>query len=179
VIGLGLIRQRAVLDLDEIADMHLVAQHRAGAQPRIRADHAVFADGGVLDMAKRRDARATTDAAIFQHAVGGDADVIGQFDAAFEHAIHVDADIAAAMQFAANVDACRIGQGDAGGEQRIGEIALLDAFQRGELRLAIDAFGFPAGGGMRGNHRPAFGHGEGDDVGQIVFVLRVVPAKRR
>ncbi len=185
MVGLGVVVYRAVLDFDKVADMHIASQLGARAQAGIRADHAVRANNRIFDMAKRRDARTGGDAAVFDHAVGGDADVISQFDAAFKNAIHIDADIAAAAQFATDVDARRIGQRDPGFQQRRGLVALMHALQRGELQFAIHAFGFPTGVGMCGNDGQTFAHSERDNVGEVVLALRILfaqhgqPARQR
>ena len=59
--------------------------------------------------------------------------------AAFEDAVDVDLDIAAALQLAAHVEARRVGQAHAGVHQRLGAAALQPALQIGQLRGAVDA----------------------------------------
>ena len=162
MIGLGVIGDAGILDFDEVADMHVTAEFGAGAQAGEGTDNAAGADHG-----------------IFQHTVGLDAHAVTQHHAALEHAIDVDRDVAAADQLAAHVDARRIGQRHAGFHQRLGDIALMHALQRGELHFAVHAFGFPRCIGMGGHHRHAFRHRQGDDVGQVVLALRIAVAQRR
>src|SRR4030067_2683514 len=53
MIGLAVCRDLAVLDLDEIADMHPVMQSRTWAQSRIRTDAAVNSRFAAVDVAER------------------------------------------------------------------------------------------------------------------------------
>ncbi len=153
---------RGVLHLDEIADVHILGQHRAGPQARERPDDRMRADHGVLD-----------------HAVRVDAHAVLQLDAALEDAIDVDEHVAAADQLAAHVDAVGIGERDALRQQRLGDVALMDAFEPGQLVLAVDAIGFPVVVRLGGRDLHAFGHGHGHDVGQVVLALRVAVAEQR
>ena len=67
-----------------------------------------------------------------------DAHAISQFDAAFEHAAHVDEHIAAASQFAAQIEPGRIRQGHALLQQAARLLALPVAFQLRLLDPAVD-----------------------------------------
>jgi hypothetical protein len=96
-----------------------------------------------------------------------------ELDAALEHAIDVDRDVAPAQQFAAHVDARRVASVTPAVHQAFGDIALVHALQFGQLQLAVHALGFPGGIGMRGRHRHALADSPGDDVGQVVLALRV------
>jgi hypothetical protein len=120
------------------------------------------------------DLRAGSDVGVADHAVGADAHAIAQADAAFEDAVDVDLDLAAAQQLAAHVQPRRVGQAHAGLHQRLGAGALEAALQVGQLHGAVDTQHFGLVVGLGGHHRHAFGHGHGDDIGQVVLALRVV-----
>ena len=66
------------------------------------------------------DHRAGGDARIADHAVRADAHAVAELDLAFEDAVDVDLDVAAAAQLAAQVEARRVGQAHAGFHQRLG-----------------------------------------------------------
>src|SRR6266849_7026202 len=69
VIGLGTCAYATRLHLHEVADVHSFgyARARARADASVGADAAVRADVGVLQMAKRLDARACADRYVHQH----------------------------------------------------------------------------------------------------------------
>ena len=83
-------------------------------------------------------------------------------------------DVAAADQLAAHVDACRVAQRDAFGQQALGVLALMDAFEFGQLRLVVHAQRFRHARRLRAHHRNAVAYGGGDHVGQVVLALGVV-----
>ena len=56
VVGLGPGAEPGRLDLDEIADMHVALEHRAGTQPRVRADDRALGDRRAVEMRERADA---------------------------------------------------------------------------------------------------------------------------
>ena len=117
MVGLGAARQRGVFHLDEVADVHLLGQLGAG-RSRAKADQRTRADARALrlavDVREGMDHRVVGDAAVADHAVRGDAHVVAQLDAALEHAVHVDLDVLAAGELAAQVEAVRVGQAHAG-----------------------------------------------------------------
>ena len=76
------------------------------------------------------------------------------------------------------VEARRVGQAHAGFHQRFGALALVAAFQVGQLQRAVDAQHLGLAGRGRGHHRHAFGHRHRDDVGQVVLALCVVVLQR-
>src|SRR5262249_15953638 len=67
VIGLGAGTEPGGFDLDKIADVDVALQHRAGAQPCVRADNRAFGDGRAIEMREGanvdiiRDANAGTE----------------------------------------------------------------------------------------------------------------------
>ena len=68
-----------------------------------------------------------------------DDDIVAELDTALEDAADIDLDIAAAGEFAAQVEARRIGEAHARLHQRIGPAALQRALELGELGRAVDA----------------------------------------
>src|SRR6185369_4652384 len=95
----------ARLHLDEVADVHLVAEAVARAQARKGAEAAARADLGVLEVREGEDLGAGPDAHVAQEAVGADAYAVGERDLAFENAIDVDRYVGSAGELAAYVDA--------------------------------------------------------------------------
>jgi hypothetical protein len=178
VVGLGAVGHRAVLHFDEVADVHVLAELRAGAQARVGADDAAAAGLGLLDVAEGGDARAGADDGIPQHAMRADLDAVAEHDAALEHAVHVDRHVAAAVELAAHVEPVGVEQGHALLHQQQRIAVLVDALQFGQLHLAVHAEHFPGLVGL-GRHRHALADRQPDDVGQVVLALRVVVAQRR
>ena len=83
---------------------------------------------------ERMDHGAGADARIADHAVRADAHAVAELHLAFEDAVDVDLDVAAAGQLAAHVEARRVGQAHAGLHQRVGLRALQAALQVGQLQ---------------------------------------------
>src|SRR5690606_21920120 len=108
VVGLRATAEPARLDLDEVADVHLVAQLRARPQPGVGAKPAVGADIGILELRERMYFRTVADGDVAQHAVGTDAHAAADPDPPFEHAIDVDRHIAPALERTAHIDARRV-----------------------------------------------------------------------
>ena len=72
MIGFRVRRQAALLDLDEIADMHIFGQFSAWSQAGKGADAPVGTDHRLLDMGKGSQSRSRADAGVLQYAVGAD-----------------------------------------------------------------------------------------------------------
>src|SRR5690606_24300450 len=166
----------AVLDLDEVAQMHAGAEHGARTGAGVGPDHAGLAHGGAVDVAEGLDAGAGADAGVADHAVGADAHAVAELDLAFEDAIDVDLDVAAHGERTAHVDARRIDQRDALFHQAAGDVALVDALELRQLQLVVDAERLGKGVGLHGGDLDAVSHGQADDVGEVVLALGVVVA---
>src|SRR5262245_35872442 len=108
MVGLGAGADTARLDLDEVADVHVLGEARAGAQPRIGTDAAVRADLRGLELRERGDHGVRPERDVTQYAVRPDAHPVAEADFALEHAVDVDRDVAPALEQAAHVDARRI-----------------------------------------------------------------------
>ena len=92
---------RARLHLDEVADVHVLGELGAGTQARVRTDAAVGADVRLLEVAEGLDLGCPRRTAhVAQHAVRADRDAVAQHDVALEHAVHVDGDVAPALELA-------------------------------------------------------------------------------
>ena len=154
--------------------MHRVAQPGAGAQPRIGADAGVGAHHGAVQVRERQHLGAGAQARIAQHAVRAHPHAVGQVHVAFEHAAHVDDDVAPGAQRAAHVQPLGVHHLHAGQHERARGVTLVLALEPGELHLVVDAVGLPGGAGLLGHHRHAIGHGQRHDVGQVVLALGVV-----
>jgi hypothetical protein len=61
VIGLGAGLDHGFLDLDEVADVHVILQARTGPQTSVRPDHRAFAHMRAVEMRKRADKRIVLD----------------------------------------------------------------------------------------------------------------------
>src|SRR5258706_1981647 len=152
VIGFGTRAYAARLHLHEVADVHSRGESRARARAdaRIGTNAAVRADVRVLQVAKRFDARARCDRHVFQHTVRADRHAVAEPHLALEDAVDVDRHVAAAGEISAHVAARRIGERHALFHERIGELALVDALQLGELAAAVDAEFLPRRAGLDG-----------------------------
>ena len=62
MVGLGMVGDGRILDLDEVADMNVATEFGAGAQPSIGADDGLLADHRILDVAEGGNAGAAADA---------------------------------------------------------------------------------------------------------------------
>ena len=150
-----------ILDLDKVADMHVLGQFGAGAQAGKGADLRATADVAALKMAEALD-----------------------FGAGFDGHAGAEDDIGADHGVAADMGVQREEHGFGGGQgdavvQRLGAGAgLKGGLGRGQLRPGVDAQGFGFGAGDIAD-RQALGAGQFDDVGQIVFAGGVVVADLR
>ena len=114
VVGLGAFGQRGILDLNEIADVHLSTQLRTWPQTCERADQCALTDlhaqRFTLNMRKRKNHCAGLNRAIGNDAISAYAHAVTQADLAFKHTVHINLDILSAVQNTAKVKACWIGQ---------------------------------------------------------------------
>src|SRR4029453_6215534 len=97
MIDLAAHANAACLDFDEIADVNLVGKNRRRPYARIRPNAAFCTNRGIFDKRERSDRGAVTDEYIPKHTVGADPDVVSELDFAFEDAVDVDHNIAAAV----------------------------------------------------------------------------------
>ena len=165
VIHLAARADLAVFNLDEISDMRICSQSRARPDARERPDAAIVADLRFLDMTEGLYFRAFRHTHILQHTVRADADIIGQRHLAFEHAIDINDDIPAAIQFAAHIEARRIENHHPAIGELLRIIALINALQLGQLQFAVYPQHFPQRMWVAGFHRHALTHRHGDGVG--------------
>jgi hypothetical protein len=126
VVGLGALAEHGVLHLDEIADLGLLLQHRAGAQPGEGADLDALREGCAFDMAE-----------------GVDRDIVGHGHAGAEQHVGFD------QHIAANPGVPRephgFGDRDQGAPSSIAcarRRCLPAAFRFGEFGAAVDAGDF-------------------------------------
>ena len=144
------------LHLDEIADMDIGLEPRAGTQPRIRPDLGTAADNRAFEMGERADQRAVLDG-----------------DAGTEHHIGFDDDVAPEPGVGGEVDGLRRGHGDTRLVGGCAQPALQHVLRLGELGLGIDAAHLVLLGFER--HRgQAHLAGDLDRIGQIELALGVV-----
>src|SRR5882762_5760387 len=181
MIGLGTRAYAARLHFHEVADVHFCGESRARARAdaRVGADAAASADVGVLQVAKGFDARARRDHHVLQDAVRADRHAVAELHLALEDAVDVDRHIAAAGEGSAHVAARRIGERHALFHERIGELALVDALQPGELAAAVHAECLPRRAGLDGRHSYALLRRQRDDIGKVVLLLGVVVLQLR
>src|SRR5690606_3832749 len=143
VIRLGALAQGALLDLNEIAHVRLRANVGTRPQARIGPEPRIGRHLGAVDVGVRVDLSAGTDMGVTQDTMRPDAHAVGQFHAPFEYAAHVNEDIAAADEFAAQVEPRGVGQRHAGLELTARLFLLPGPFELGLLHPAVDAQGFP------------------------------------
>src|SRR5690606_4346689 len=136
MIGFAACAQRAVLDLDEVAYMRMLAQLGTRTQAGIRPYPGLRPHGGLVQMAVGIHLRPRTHLHIAQHAVRPHAHTIFQHDLAFENATDIYIDVATALQRATQIEARRVGQCHARIEQPVGLLGLPCTLQ---LRLLLAA----------------------------------------
>ena len=166
----------ARLYFDEIADVHFLGEARARAKACIRPDAATRADLGSVEMAERKDLGALAQRDVAQHAVRSDAHAVAEPHPTFEKAVHVDRHVAPAFELAAHVDARRIGKAHARFHQALRLAALIGALKQCELALRIDSRDFHRIVDLDADDAHALVHGERDDVGEVVLLLRILGA---
>src|SRR5690606_25089163 len=102
-----------------------------------------------------------------------------QHHPAFQHDVDVDLDVAAGVDFAAQVEAGGVGQAHAGAHQRLGGASLVHALQASQLQRIVGALGLAGDGAGGDGGRPALVAGDREDVGEVVLALGVVVAQGR
>src|SRR5581483_7698052 len=168
-----------LLDFDEIADVHVVGEPGARAQPGERTDAAIGADLRFLDNTVRQYFRSRADRAVADHVVRSDAYPVRKRHSSFEDDIDVDLDIAAARERAAHIEPLRVTQRHALIEELSRVVSLIRPFQVGELAFAVYAEDLPGRARLARHDLDALRDRHGDDVGQIVFALRVAVLQAR
>src|SRR5690606_7754832 len=134
VVGLAAGAQAGLLGFDEIADVHALGQLGAGAEARVGADAGGTVAEHAFQVAMGADLGAGGQLDIAQPAERADAHAVAKHHPAFEHHVHVDLDVAAGLDRAAQVEAGRVGQAHAGAHQGLGGTALVAAFQLRQLQ---------------------------------------------
>ena len=150
-----------------------------GPQPREGADAAIRLGHAILQHAVGGHHGSGAQAHILQHAVGADLHTVGQFHLPLEYAAHIDLHIAAAAQFAAHVDACRVQQVHAGFHQLPSNALLQGALLLGQLQAIIDARHFHGIFCDDGRSRHPVADRQRDAVGEVVLAGRIVVADAR
>src|SRR6266850_1301469 len=173
MIRLRVRAQAARLYLDEIADVHVLRQARAGAQARIRPDAAALADFGLLEVREGEHLAAGAERDVAQHAVRSDAHAVTQADPALEDAVDVDRYVAPALELAAHVDTLGVGETHARVHQPPRLAALVGALERRELGFGIDARDFHRIVHPDADHGHALLHRQRDEIGEVVLLLRI------
>src|SRR5690606_19602320 len=143
-------------------------------QPCERADLAGFTDVGAVDDGVRLDHSAGADAAVADQAVRADAHTGGQAHVAFQHGVHIQYHVFAALHGATNVQPRRVQHSDPGAHQLFRLDLLVDAFQACELHPVVDAVDFPGELRLYGFHGQAGVDRHGNHVGEVVLTLGVV-----
>ena len=108
-------------------------------------------------------------------AEGADDGAFVDDDPGAEDDVRLDRAVAAELRVVAEPDAFRIDQGRALLHRFLAPPPLPVELEMGQLGAAVDARGLP-GVGFDGDRGAAFGGGDHDDVGQIIFLRRIVVA---
>jgi hypothetical protein len=163
----------AVLHLDEVADVHLVGEPASGrrrANGPMRAPAPIVAPSRWQKPPPRCRRRSCSRAA----RCSADAHAVGQMHAALEDAVHVDEHVGAHRQFAAHVEARRVGQRGAGVHRRRRGARLHHPLGLRQLLLAVHTERLV---GVMGRRTPATRTPSctacAMTVGQVVLALRV------
>ena len=159
--------------------MHFGPQVGPGPQSRERADQGFFADLHAdlltVHVGEWMDHGTSGNAGVRDDAVRADGYAVAQRNAALEHAVDVDLHVLAALQPAAQVEAGRVGQPHARPPSANVRLPQLEcALQLRQLQRAVDAFNLQRVGRRDGDHADRVGHGQPDDIGEVVLALRVL-----
>ena len=161
VVHLCALADARLLDLDEVADVHIRPQRRAGPEAGVRPDDRAFADLRVLQVAEAADVRALRD----RHARA-------------DHHVRLDDHIAADPR----VERQEHGFGrDERRPVRHGGAAIAaleDRLHLSQLRAVVDAQHLLQRA-YAVRHAQAFADGEAHQIGQVVFALGVGGADLR
>ena len=114
MVGFAAGAHHGVFHFNKVADVHIVAQLRLRTQARKRADAAIAAHAAIFQMRKRGYAAACANVGVANHAVGADFHAVAQRHIAFQHYVHINYHVLPVAEAAAQIEAGRIAQGDAG-----------------------------------------------------------------
>src|SRR5262249_35711520 len=156
MVGLGAVLDHRLLDLDEVADVHLGAKPRAWPQPRIGTDQGALPHVRMVKMRERADHRVVLD----RYSRTDDDE-------------RLDHDVTTEPGVSREIDRLGGHQGYAGLHRVAPQTLLQHRFGFGELRLGVDASHVVLLGldcDCLAPHGPGDGHG----VGQIEFALAIV-----
>ena len=174
VIGLAARAEDAVLDLDEVADVH--ARGQAGARPeaRERTDVAV---GPMLARSMTQFGNTTVSSPISLSRIttfGPIRTRLPSFTTPSSTTLTSMSDVAADRDRATRVEAQRVDQRDALEHQLGGTLLAIGRLELGELQLVVDAQDLGDRGCDDGVHLEARPDRHDDDVRQVVLALRIV-----
>src|SRR5450631_2687842 len=93
-----------VFDFNKIADVHFAMHHGTGAQTGERADSAILRHDGVVEHAVGKDLGALANLRVGDNAIGPKLHPSCQLYFADQDGVHVNENIAAHLNIAANVD---------------------------------------------------------------------------
>ena len=167
-----------MLNLNEVADLHVFIQAGTGTDPRERPDPVPGADVGIVDDAVGMDVRPVPDTAVADDTVGTYGDIISDLAIPFDDDVYVNEDILADLQLTTQVKAARVGQGNTLPHQRSGLCQLVISLQLGQLGQVVHTFYFHDGGGVDGLDRDPRTDGMSDNVRQQVFLLGVIVSQQ-
>src|SRR6185437_6214044 len=138
MIDLAARADRAVLDLDEIAQVHAGGQARAGPQVRERADTTVRSDLRFVYDAVRVQQCARADAAVAKDAIAPDVHPVFEPHRPLQRDVHIQQHIAAHLDRTLQIDARRIDDGDPLLHQLARPAPTVLGFGRRKLQPIID-----------------------------------------
>ncbi len=161
VVGLGAPAHLDLLDLDEVADVGLLADVRARPQPRVGSDDGARTHDRPFQMAEGAD-----------HRAGLDLHPRAEDHIGLDHRPAGDACVPR------EVDRVRRCHADALGHQRRAAAGLEDRFRRGQLGLGVDPH-HRVLGCEGGAHGQPVGIGQADDIGEVVLALAVLVVHAR
>src|SRR3569832_646995 len=113
--------------LDEIADVHVVGEHRAGTDAREGPDARACAYHCLLDHRVGLYVHTIGYRHVAQVAIGADDDVVADCHPALAHHVDVDHHIAARLQFAAHIETRGVAQRHALQHELLGALGLMTA----------------------------------------------------
>ena len=129
---------------------------------------------GIFHHAIRADFTVITDNAVFNDATRANLHAMAQRDVTFDDNVSINFNISPVNERTAQVKTRRIAQHHARQQQFFCLLGLVNAFQTGKLQTVVDAFDFTQTIGMNGRDFTTFLISQRNDIGDIVFTLRIV-----
>ena len=129
---------------------------------------------GIFHHAVRADFAVVTDHAVFNHTASADFDAVAQRDVTFQDNVSIYFNVAPVGQRATQIETRRIAQHNAREQQLFCLLGLVNTLKTGKLETVVYPVRFADTRRMNGSNLTPFLVSHRNDVGDVVFTLRVV-----